>query len=646
MIEILETITMDRDHDARFCLFIDGLDECEGEHYELVQVLARIGRSQSVKMCISSRPWNVFRTAFDQSADCQLVLQDLTRDDLDRYIQDKLEANDLFRALLATDQSAHLFPQEIRKRAQGVFLWVFLVVRSLLRGLTEDDDMPMLRERFRDIPGDLEAYFRRMLTAVEKVYSRYMARSLLLACTAETPLPLSSYWYIDVDSRNTSFAMQAAHEPYTHGNFLLMKKNVTNCISKWCRDLLEVTTDDKTHDSVDDPIFQFQVDFLHRTVREFLITGTMQGYLKERAGCHFRPEATLSRIFLVHAKTIPSQFRDHPGTTGHFQYAAGNMMYYVRQHEIRYGETLAELGHELDRIGNTVYPPNYITTWAGQNICDNRSAKTQSTRSWSPIWDESQQLVPEHLRSSRLHRKRDLIAYAVELDLQIFVKQTLEQRPHQQVGRGGTPLLYHALGGVLPSELGLPYNSTPHAMVLLLIDMLADMNAPMQTWPGANLWQVFLKSISAFKHQSPKLQDPDREHYGIIQGRSTFWQGFWQGIPAFKLATIGLRRTETRMDDSADDSEDILNPIPAREQHDAAIRWHFSALNEICKSLRRRPIVWPMRTQFTLPPEDAALLEAMIHHGADPSEMHRRVLAALLEQCCAECRIKYASQSR
>jgi len=59
---------------------------------------------------------------------------------MDRYIRDKLEADPQFRLLAATDPSAHLFPQEIRKRAKGVFLWVFLVVRSLLRGLTEDDD--------------------------------------------------------------------------------------------------------------------------------------------------------------------------------------------------------------------------------------------------------------------------------------------------------------------------------------------------------------------------------------------------------------------------------------------------------------------------------------------------------------------------
>ena len=32
-----------------------------------------------------------------------------------------------------------------------------------------------------------------------------------------------------------------------------------------------------------------QVDFLHRTARDFLVTGKMQGYLEDRAGGSFRP---------------------------------------------------------------------------------------------------------------------------------------------------------------------------------------------------------------------------------------------------------------------------------------------------------------------------------------------------------------------
>jgi hypothetical protein len=93
-----------------------------------------------------------------------------------------------------------------------------------------------------------------------------------------------------------------------------------------------------------------QVDFLHRTARDFLVTGTMQGYLEDRAGGSFRPEATLSRIFLVHAKTIPlsgtvvlSSKELYRLYGDNFQWAAGNVMYYTWKHELKYGETMFDL---------------------------------------------------------------------------------------------------------------------------------------------------------------------------------------------------------------------------------------------------------------------------------------------------------------
>jgi hypothetical protein len=636
LLEILASITTNTSLNARHCFFIDGLDECDGEHYELVQILEDLSQSKAVKICVSSRPWNVFRKAFGGSPELRLILQNLTTNDMDRYIRDKLEADPQFRLLAAADSSAHLFPQEIRNRAKGVFLWVFLVVRSLLRGLTEDDDMAMLRERFRDIPDDLETYFKRMIGAVDKVYDRYMARSLLLACTAEGPLPLSSYSYIDVDQRNHEFAMQAAHEPYTRESFFLMKRNVENRISKWCRDLLEISVGQRTSANTPDPIFQFQVDFLHRTVRDFLVTGTMRGYLEERTGSNFRPEATLSRIFLVHAKTVPLPFRnDDRKSVGQFQYAAGNMMYYTRKHELKYEEGMLDLIHELDRIGKVIYPPSQRATWVGERIPKDCIVGSQASSSWSPIWDEGKQLAPGDLISSRLHRKRDLIAYAVEFDLQLFVQETLHNDRRRINEPGATPLLYHALGAVIPSELGLPNNNTPHAMVTLLLNMEADINIPMSTWPGATLWRILLHSISAAKSSSTSLGKSMYSSPNAPKMVTRPKEYIQFDSPALALAWM-KSKTNDALD--VDSLETQCGPTP---KHDPAIRWHFSALEDICRSLCSDTEAKLSRGQAPLPVDDASLLELMLHHGADPEAMDTRVLCTLLEQCCGDCQIRF-----
>ncbi len=48
----------DLDVNARFCFFIDGLDEFEGDHVDFCRDLTDLARSPHIKLCISSRPWN------------------------------------------------------------------------------------------------------------------------------------------------------------------------------------------------------------------------------------------------------------------------------------------------------------------------------------------------------------------------------------------------------------------------------------------------------------------------------------------------------------------------------------------------------------------------------------------------------------
>ena len=84
-----------------------------------------------------------------------------------------LEQDARFARLAALDPGAQDLVNEIQERAQGVFLWVFLVVRSLLRGLTEEDDIAMLQKRLRQLPTDLERFFQQILDSVDDVYQEY-----------------------------------------------------------------------------------------------------------------------------------------------------------------------------------------------------------------------------------------------------------------------------------------------------------------------------------------------------------------------------------------------------------------------------------------------------------------------------------------
>jgi len=73
----------------KFCFFIDGLDEYEGDQDSLAQFYKTLSTRPHIKLCVSSRPWLAFEDAFQQCPG--LKLQDLTYNDIMRYAQDEFE---------------------------------------------------------------------------------------------------------------------------------------------------------------------------------------------------------------------------------------------------------------------------------------------------------------------------------------------------------------------------------------------------------------------------------------------------------------------------------------------------------------------------------------------------------------------------
>lgn len=126
----------------KICFLIDGLDEfdgCEGDYDEMGQLLKDIASSRHIKVCLSSRPWVVFSNIFCSCPN--LKLQDLTYRDIEKYVQDKFYRNSALLELANRELAvAPALMKEIFDRADGVFIWVKLVVRSLLNGLQNRDE--------------------------------------------------------------------------------------------------------------------------------------------------------------------------------------------------------------------------------------------------------------------------------------------------------------------------------------------------------------------------------------------------------------------------------------------------------------------------------------------------------------------------
>ncbi|KAI9659505.1 MAG: hypothetical protein M1821_001763 [Bathelium mastoideum] len=156
--------------DHKFVFFIDGLDEFEGDHNELVKVFQ--GMALNIKLCVSSRPWACFEDAFGANPQRKLNLQDLTRDDIVSYAKDNLDSyvSDYQWTMTADEVLEYQrFIREISDRAQGAFLWARLVVDNLRQDFVNRDSITTLQKSLRSIPTDLEGLYQHLLHSLSEV---------------------------------------------------------------------------------------------------------------------------------------------------------------------------------------------------------------------------------------------------------------------------------------------------------------------------------------------------------------------------------------------------------------------------------------------------------------------------------------------
>ncbi|KAI0016039.1 hypothetical protein F4780DRAFT_714828 [Xylariomycetidae sp. FL0641] len=168
--------------DARFCFFIDGLDEFEEDDAAGLTYISLASKLRcwadramgKVKLCVSSRELPAFETI---SRGQQIRLHELTEADIKTLVLATFSEETVFLSLPEKQRDAII--DDIVSQAQGVFLWVVLVSQSVLRGLLNGDSVSRLRSRIRTMPKELGELCKRVLGSIEDCY-RFEA--ILLLC--------------------------------------------------------------------------------------------------------------------------------------------------------------------------------------------------------------------------------------------------------------------------------------------------------------------------------------------------------------------------------------------------------------------------------------------------------------------------------
>jgi hypothetical protein len=298
--EVFALLTQQSKILVRFCFFIDGLDEYDGDHYEIVRVLQNFATSSSVKLCVSSRPGNVFKKSLGKYSFGQLHLEDFTRNDIRLYVCNTLTMDPHFLELEQEDDrtTKQKIIETIADMAHGVFLWVVLVLRDIRRGLSNLDTVPMLQQRVDSLPPTLEGYFELMFDRIDAVYREQTAQTFLLLLEVGQNVPLMMLAFLD-RYRTKDSIERPIQFMSIQARMALCEKTRTR-VKAQCCDLLEVTFNHR-YEYIVNP----RVIFLQRSVKDWLLTPDGQKQLHAQLRAPFDPHAYCCDALLALLKILP-----------------------------------------------------------------------------------------------------------------------------------------------------------------------------------------------------------------------------------------------------------------------------------------------------------------------------------------------------
>ncbi|ODH49869.1 hypothetical protein GX48_03958 [Paracoccidioides brasiliensis] len=464
--------------EARFCFLIDGLDEFDGDHRTLIDMLVSMTGSHSIKILAASRPWLLFKDAFQNCP--KLTLQDLTHDDIKIFAQDSLYNHPRFsRALVMEPQRAPKLVSDIVNKASGVFLWVYLVVRSLMDGLTNADRMDDLQRRLDQLPADLEQFFSHILTSLDSFYLKQASQLFRLALEAPKPLAVLTFSYLD--ESDPDFAIKGPIKAMSIEEETIRCEEIERRLNSRCKGLLESrrrrSCDEYSNtEGVVAEVVSYEVDFLHRTVRDFLRTPTVEVQLVAVDNAEFDANMTLARAYVARIKGL----RHSSHSEANFQALwdlVFNMMYHVsRTADGISQKAQADLLDEMDRAA-----AHFREAAIVKRRCDPAAhwVNTGYRFGFEPQWNN------------------DFISLCVQYGLISYIEQKLSSGV--SLTRAGKPFLAFAMtstkgtGGTSSGQLGGIHYLEPRVKMVQFL--LERGSTPSDVDKGETVWARFIVSM-------------------------------------------------------------------------------------------------------------------------------------------------------
>jgi hypothetical protein len=425
---------------TKIALVVDGLDEFDAVNCtmtELAELFLSAGQSQNLKALVSSRPISAFESAFANQP--KLRLHELTYNDITIFVDDRLGKHPQFAELAAQSPvKAQALVKEIVYAASGVFLWVKLVVDSLLEGLRNQDTVFALQNRLRKLPKDLEALFKHLLDGIPADYKLEASQYFqLLRCYNQAPndtsLSALALFYADTPEH---VVLEKRVEAISPAEKVRVEEVIKRKLRSHCVGLLELQPrinardKDTKQNTIVTQITQ-DVTYLHRSVADYLAREEVwREVVSHTASTSFYAPQTLLKSSVMEIKV--SVFAPAPRNSC----SDGIELWKVVLNAMHFASLIAEatsmtslaLLDDLDEALSIHFISNRSSFGAMPHW-------TGNTETWCGTWFD------DHRRPSGA--QDNYLTFTTERGLEFYVCEKLKQNP-QCLKKSGRPLLDYA----------------------------------------------------------------------------------------------------------------------------------------------------------------------------------------------------------
>jgi hypothetical protein len=250
-------------------LFLDALDEFNGPPETIAGFIQSIidrpdKHAGQIKICFSSRPWNTF---VDRFSHCNgFKIHEQTRQDIQKYVIGRLADNPSTAILLASKdiqvrEAVEKLASDIMEVAEGVFLWLKLVMDDLIRAHSEGASLRELAQHLSTFPKDLEDLYKNIIKRVPQEFRQESYYMLEIVLRSDEQLSVESFMGCLICARCKTLENCIA-KLETELSTKPSSDSVIRRLKSRCGGLIELITDSKSG--------QAKLQFMHQTVKDFI----------------------------------------------------------------------------------------------------------------------------------------------------------------------------------------------------------------------------------------------------------------------------------------------------------------------------------------------------------------------------------------